>query len=95
MSSSSGSGRRRYVSASELADFAFCPRSQYYRLHPEGRRPAAGSLVRERSGVEYHRRTIGSDRRWTAASPLPWLVAVLAGAAILALLALSILGRFP
>jgi hypothetical protein len=77
--------RRRYVSASELADYAFCPRSHYYRLHPEGRRPADGALAREAAGVEYHHRTIGSDRRWAGASPLPWVVAVVVGIALVAL----------
>jgi hypothetical protein len=79
-------GRRRYVSAGELADYAFCPRSHYYRQHSEGRTPAAGSIARERAGTEYHLRTIGSDRRWATASPFPWIAALLVGAAILGLL---------
>jgi hypothetical protein len=80
-----GPGRRRYVSASELADFAFCPRSHSYRLHPDGRAPAPGAIARERAGTSYHGRTIGSDRRWAEASPVPWVILVLLGVGLLAL----------
>jgi hypothetical protein len=87
--SQAGSGRRRYVSAGELADYAFCPRSHYYRLHSEGRRPAEGAVARERAGTAYHVRAIGSDRRWAGASPLPWVVAVVVGIALLGLVLLG------
>jgi hypothetical protein len=81
-----GSSRRRYVSAGELADYAFCPRSHHYRLHPEGRTPAAGAIARERAGTSYHRRAIGADRRWAETSPVPWVIAVVVGVALLGLL---------
>lgn len=84
--------RRRYVSAGELADYAFCPRSHYYRLHPEGRTPAAGSVARERAGVLYHARTIGADRRWADASPFPWLAVLTAGAVLLAVVVVVLRG---
>ncbi|MCI4324909.1 MAG: PD-(D/E)XK nuclease family protein [Thermoplasmata archaeon] len=95
MTAHAGPGRRRYVSASELADYAFCPRSHYYRQHAEGRTPAAGAVARERAGTSYHLRTIGADRRWAAASPFPWVAAVLAGGAILVLLLWLALGSLP
>jgi hypothetical protein len=88
-------GRRGYVSAGELADYAFCPRSHYYARHPEGRRPAAGAVARESAGTAYHHRTIGSDRRWASASPLPWIATLLIGLAILGLLLWVTLGAFP
>ncbi|MCI4326517.1 MAG: hypothetical protein L3K16_02615 [Thermoplasmata archaeon] len=76
---------RRYVSAGELADYAYCPRSHYYRTHPDGRTPAEGALARERAGTSYHARTIGADRRWAEASPWPWVAALAVGAGLLAL----------
>jgi hypothetical protein len=85
------SSGRRYVSAGELADYAFCPRSHYYARHPDGRSVAADSLARERAGTRYHARTIGSDRRWGNASALPWIAALLIGAALLA----AVILRWP
>jgi len=76
--------RRRYVSAGELADYAFCPRSHFYARHPDGRTVAAGAVVRERAGTAHHLRTIGSDRRWAEVSALPWVAALLIGGVLLA-----------
>jgi hypothetical protein len=75
---------RRYVSAGELADYAYCPRSHYYRTHPDGRAPAEGALARERAGTSYHTRTIRSDRRRAESSPWPWVAALAVGAVLLA-----------
>ena len=82
----------RFVSASELAEYVYCPRAHYYRLQPEGRPVAPGALARERSGVEYHTRRTSADRRWAEASPLPWVGALLAG---IVLLGVVVLGWVP
>lgn len=80
----SGVRPARYVSASELAEFAFCPRAHYYQRHPDGRPVAPEALAREREGLAYHARTTRSDRRWAEASPIPWALALLVGIVLIA-----------
>ena len=75
--------RGRYVSASELAEYAFCPRAHYYQQHPEGRATSAESSVRADAGVRYHTRVARSERSWSESSALPWVVATLVGAGLL------------
>ena len=87
-----GSRSSRYVTASELADYAFCPRAHYYAHHPGGRAVADGALERERAGVRYHTGTTRSDRRWAETSPLPWLLVLLGG---VLLVAVGLLGWIP
>jgi hypothetical protein len=81
----------RVVSASELAEYAFCPRAHYYRTHPDGRPAPPDSERRASAGVEYHRQTLRSDRRWSSSSAWPWVVAVLVGLVLLVLVAGSVL----
>ena len=62
-----GAGDRRrsvaWASASELADYEFCPRAWWYRDHP----PAAGrsdsSERSARQGVQFHERALDGERR--------------------------------
>lgn len=72
MSGSSGDGSAEaYRSASELGEYAFCPRAQYYRHHPPGGPPnpqteqdvARGDRYHERSGAAILRRQ-RSARAW-------------------------------
>ena len=54
--------RRPWVSASELAEYAYCPRAWYYRSHPPpGGRTAAGRRSAA-AGEAYHGRTL--DAEW-------------------------------
>ena len=53
----------RFVSASDLADYAYCPRSHYYRHHPPAGGPTPGSVDRSRTGTRYHERELGAERR--------------------------------
>jgi CRISPR/Cas system-associated exonuclease Cas4 (RecB family) len=52
------SGQGPWASASDLAEYAYCPRAWYYRKHP----PAAGrspdSERRSSAGTRYHRSTL-------------------------------------
>jgi len=75
----------RMVSASDLADYAFCPRSLYYRRHPDGRPIARDAPDRERAGVVYHARTTRSDRDWAEASSFPYVLLLALGLGLLAL----------
>jgi hypothetical protein len=54
--------RDDYVSASELADYAYCPRSFWYHRHPPARGPSAASQRRSAEGVRYHARVLGAER---------------------------------
>ncbi|HKV89964.1 MAG TPA: hypothetical protein VJQ43_02070 [Thermoplasmata archaeon] len=92
MRSDANARRARYVSASELAEYAFCPRAHYYRLHSEGRPVSSDASARERAGVTYHRRTLSSDRRWAGAALWPWGVTLLVGVVILTV---AVLGDVP
>ena len=51
------------MTVSELAGYAYCPRSWWYDAHPpaEGRTAESGRQTRD--GVRYHARTLGADRR--------------------------------
>ncbi|HZY69422.1 MAG TPA: hypothetical protein VFF67_00380 [Thermoplasmata archaeon] len=56
-----------WLSASDLADYAYCPRSFWYRHHP----PAQGASPEARRarilGEEYHQSSLtAADRRWRA-----------------------------
>ena len=43
-----------WATASDLAEFAFCPRAHYYRHHPTEARVAPGALRSADLGREYH-----------------------------------------
>ncbi len=52
-----------WTSPSDLADYAYCPRSHFYRHHPPPAGPSAASGARRRAGRDYHRRTLAAERR--------------------------------
>lgn len=67
-------GRERsWVSASDLAEYAYCPRALYYRRRipdaPEG--PASFA------GREFHRRTLSAEDRRAAHGGAYWAVLLL------------------
>ncbi len=51
-----------WTSPSDLADYAYCPRSHWYRHHPPpgGRSPASQRSAR--GGVRYHDRVLTGER---------------------------------
>lgn len=53
----------RMVSASELAEFAYCPRAWYYRDHPPPQGRSEGSRRSAEAGTRYHRRFLAAEER--------------------------------
>lgn len=72
------------VSASDLADYAYCPRSYYYRCHPPAGGPAPDAARRSQAGERAHARELGGDRRRAAHGALYWLVVVAGAIALVA-----------
>ncbi len=62
----SGSGvarEERWVSASEIADFSYCPRSWWYGRNPPPWGRASESERSARAGVRYHDRALTAEWR--------------------------------
>ncbi len=80
-------GRGTWVSASDLADYAFCPRSHFYHEHPPDGGPDPAAEGRARSGRAFHARELGGERRRAEHGAAYWgaffLGALLAVGAIL------------
>jgi len=53
----------RVVTASDLAEYAYCPRAHYYRHHPPAGGPSRESVDRARYGTRVHERTLLSEQR--------------------------------
>jgi hypothetical protein len=52
----------RWASASEMAEFAFCPRAHYYSQHPPEEGPTPESVVARSDGIRFHGRTMAADQ---------------------------------
>ncbi|HXQ93837.1 MAG TPA: hypothetical protein VN864_01515 [Thermoplasmata archaeon] len=66
-----GPGSQRdgpWVSASELADYAYCPRSWWYGRHPPPEGRGASSERAARAGIRYHDRVLAAEWRRERAS---------------------------
>jgi CRISPR/Cas system-associated exonuclease Cas4 (RecB family) len=66
------------VTASDLAEYAYCPRAYWYRRHPPAEGPSPSSRVARAGGERYHARTLTARyrrERWSAV----WWVLVAAG----------------
>jgi len=50
------------TSPADLADYAYCPRSHWYRHHPPAVGPSAGSQRRSAEGERFHARTLHRTR---------------------------------
>lgn len=57
------SADRSWTSASDLADYAYCPRSHWYHEHPPPGGESSDALARASQGRRYHARTIGGELR--------------------------------
>jgi len=51
-----------WSSPSDLADYAYCPRSHWYRHHPPRGGPNAASQASARGGVRYHAQVLTAER---------------------------------
>lgn len=66
-----------WTSPSDLADYAYCPRSHWYRHHPPEHGPTPASRARSRFGVRYHRRTLLAEERRERHGAAYWWALVL------------------
>jgi len=75
-----------WTTATDLAEYVYCPRALYYRRH--GEPPPSRAAA---AGAHYHRRQLQAER-WRDEHPgLPWVV-VAAGVALLFLALAVVIG---
>jgi CRISPR/Cas system-associated exonuclease Cas4 (RecB family) len=68
------SGRSPSISASDLADYAFCPRSHWYHHHPPSEGPTADGVRRAEAGTERHVRQLRGERHRAERGPFYWVL---------------------
>ncbi len=73
-----------WTSPSDLADYAYCPRSHWYRHHPPASGPSAYSVARGRSGTRYHSRRLSAERHRAERGAAYW-AGVIVGVSLVAL----------
>jgi hypothetical protein len=73
-----------WVSASELAEYAFCPRALYYRHHPPAGPADPAARASAERGVAFHARTLEEARHRASAGYAGPIAAVLVGLLLLA-----------
>ncbi|MCI4373222.1 MAG: hypothetical protein L3K02_06220 [Thermoplasmata archaeon] len=56
-------GDTPFVTASDLADYAYCPRSYWYRHHPPPGGPSDASERSSARGIHSHARQLGGELR--------------------------------
>ena len=62
------------MTASDLAEYAFCPRAHWYRLHPPAGGAAVSSELARRSGDRFHARVLTARTRRDRWTGLWWLL---------------------
>ena len=78
-----------WVSASELGDYEFCPRSHWYAQLPPDAPPTAASRAREARGERFHEAALGARARRSRRGGA--YAALLLAGLILGLLAVALL----
>ncbi len=58
-----------WSSPSDLADYAYCPRSHWYRHHPPPGGPSRSAEARAEGGVRYHHRVLTAERHRAERGP--------------------------
>jgi CRISPR/Cas system-associated exonuclease Cas4 (RecB family) len=76
-----------YLSASEIGDYAYCPRSFWYRRHPPPVGRSAASRQSSEAGTKYHAAHLRAERHRAGRQQI-WRT-VLVIAAIVAVAALA------
>jgi CRISPR/Cas system-associated exonuclease Cas4 (RecB family) len=71
-------GEPSWASASDLEEYAYCPRAHYYRHHPPPGGPAPESVRRADDGRRYHDRVLSAEAR-REAHGTGYLLAILLG----------------
>ena len=54
---------RSWTSASEIADYTFCPRSHWYHDHPPAEGPTSAHRARAAAGQRFHASHLSAERR--------------------------------
>ncbi len=72
-----------WTSPSDLADYAYCPRSHWYRHHPPAEGPSASSERRSRAGVRFHRHALRAEERRARHGAAYWFVLLVGLALVL------------
>ena len=62
-----------WTSPTDLADYAYCPRSHWYRHHPPARGPTSSTSGRREAGEQYHARTLSAERRRAERGSAYWI----------------------
>ena len=78
-----------WVGASDLAEYVYCPRAQWYRHHPEEAVPSIESERRRAAGRRYHAEFLAAEQRRGSSSALLWVLFALG---LLCLLAAAVVG---
>ena len=63
-----------WTSPSDIADYAYCPRSHWYRHHPPPGGPSRASERRALIGVRYHHRVLTAERHRAERGGTYWAV---------------------
>lgn len=67
-------GAEEWTSPSDLADYAYCPRSHWYRHHPPERGPTRFAVRHSSAGERYHERHLTAERHRAERGPAYWVV---------------------
>ena len=80
-----------WVSVSDLAEYAYCPRALWYRHNPPAEGAAPQSVRSREEGTRFHRRILRARNRrerWAAAA---WALLALGAALLATVVALGLL----
>ena len=69
-------GDGSYVTASDLADYAYCPRSHWYRYHPPPGGPSREAVRSSVAGTRSHLRQLRGVRRRADRGSTYWVLVV-------------------
>jgi hypothetical protein len=72
-----------WVSASDVADYAYCPRAHWYHDHPPRGGATSEARARADAGVRYHRRELSAERRRAEHGGAYWAALALGVALVL------------
>jgi len=63
-----------WTSASDIADYVYCPRSHWYRHHPPAGGPTRDAERSALGGVRYHERVLSGERHRAERGAAYWAV---------------------
>ncbi len=73
---------RSWTSASEIAEYAFCPRASFYHAHPPSEGPSPSARAGAAAGTRFHARALAAERRHAEHAGAYW-VGLAVGVALL------------